>query len=133
MASALGSGPRGRGFKSHHPDKFRATMKRSIALLTLSMLLVGASAPASAASSTEQTPKIDVFVTSWCPYCRRLEGFLKKNHIDYTRYDVEQDVKGAEEFDRLGGEGVPLTRVGKEIIHGYDPERIIAALQTNKS
>ncbi len=75
-----------------------------------------------------QNTKVEIFVTSWCPYCRKLETFLKKNQIVYTRYDVETDAKGAEIFERLGGSGVPMSRVGKEVIHGYDPEGILAAL-----
>ena len=57
--------------------------------------------------------KVEIFVTSWCPYCRKLEAFLKQSQIEYTRYDVEKDEKGARLFEDLGGEGVPLVRVGK--------------------
>ena len=74
--------------------------------------------------------KVDIFVTSWCPYCKKLERFLKQNDIAYTRYDVETDTKGNELFYELGGEGVPLARVNSKIIHGYDPEAIKAALSS---
>ena len=104
-------------------------MKRWLWVLVLLALFSPASAPG---ASDTQTPKVEIFVTSWCPYCRKLESFLKENQIDYTRYDVEKDAKGAEEFGRLGGEGVPMARVGEEIIHGYDPEGILAALQTSR-
>ena len=104
-------------------------MKRSFWLLMLFALLAPASAPAVLGA---ETLKVEIFVTSWCPYCRKLENFLKENKIDYTRYDVEKDAKGAEEFERMGGEGVPMARVGKEIIHGYNPEGILAALQTSQ-
>ena len=71
------------------------------------------------------SPKVEIFITSWCPYCRQLETFLKKNKILYTSYDIEQDAKGAEIFEKIGGAGVPMVRVGKEVIHGYDPDRIL--------
>ena len=129
LARALGSGLRGRGFKSHRPDNFRGNMKRLLWLLALLAFL----APVSASASPKtQIPQVEIFVTSWCPYCRKLESFLKQNRIDYTRYDVENDAKGAEEFGRMGGGGVPMARVGKEIIHGYDPEGILAALQASR-
>ena len=83
----------------------------------------------SASAPTVQAAKVEIFVTSWCPYCRKLEAFLERNQIEYTRYDVEADTKGAEIFEELGGSGVPVTRVGNEVIHGYDPERIIAAIK----
>ena len=98
-------------------------MKRLFVLVAFFSLL-GSSAVA------YQTKKVDIFITSWCPYCRKLEGFLKQNQIDYTRHDVEKDAQSAKEFDRLGGTGVPMVRVGDDIIRGYDPERILASLQS---
>ena len=83
----------------------------------------------SAAAFAAQSKKVDIFVTSWCPYCRKLENFLKQNRIDYTRHDVEADTESSREFDRLGGDGVPLVRVGEQVIHGYDPKEILAALK----
>ena len=103
-------------------------MKRSLFILLFLMSFVPAAPSGFAAAKSSL--KVEIFVTSWCPYCRKLESFLKQNQIDYARYDVEKDAKGAEEFERLGGEGVPLVRVGKNVIHGYDPEGIIAALKT---
>ena len=76
-----------------------------------------------------QDTRAEIFVTSWCPYCRQLEAFLKKNQISYTRYDVEKNEKGYRLFRELGGDGVPMTRIGDEVIHGYDPERISASLK----
>ena len=112
-------------------------MKKWI-LLVLMLAVTGH--PALASSSTPQTGpsaatlasqdvNVEIFVTSWCPYCKKLESFLKKNNIPYTRYDVEADAKGAEIFDKIGGTGVPVTRVGNEVIHGYDPDRILEAIK----
>ena len=78
----------------------------------------------------EQIKKVDIFVTSWCPYCRKLEGFLKQSGIDYTRHDVEKDRGSAQEFESFGGEGVPVTRVGETIVRGYAPQEILAALKS---
>ena len=79
---------------------------------------------------SSQVKKVDIFVTSWCPYCKKLEGFLKQNRIDYTRHDVEQDCPAAQEFKRIGSNGVPLVRVGDKVIRGYDPQEILASLQS---
>ncbi|MFN8390385.1 MAG: glutaredoxin domain-containing protein [Bdellovibrionota bacterium] len=75
--------------------------------------------------------KVEIFVTSWCPYCKKLEAYLQSEHIKYVRYDIEQDRKGKLLHDQLGGGGVPVTRIGeKEVVHGYDPDRIGRALGT---
>ena len=79
-----------------------------------------------------QNAKVEIFVTSWCPYCRKLETFLKQNNIEYTRYDVEADSEASDLFDHLGGTGVPLVRVDTDVIHGYDPDRIVESLKARE-
>ena len=102
-------------------------MRRSLLFLLAMLLLVPAQAPAAAEAAPSK--KVEIFVTSWCPYCKKLESFLKEKKIDYTRYDVEKDEAGAKIFEEIGGDGVPVIRVGKEVIHGYDPDAVLAALR----
>ena len=73
--------------------------------------------------------QVDIYITSWCPYCRKLENFLKQNKIKYIRHDIESDAASNEAFEQMGGNGIPLVRVDKDVIHGYDPEAIVEALQ----
>ncbi len=102
-------------------------MRRSFLIVVALLLLAPAYAPAAPASVPAK--KVEIFVTGWCGYCKKLEAFLKKNHIEYTRYNVEEDAAGAEIFRMIGGEGVPVVRIGKEVIHGYDPDAVLAALR----
>jgi glutaredoxin len=97
-------------------------MKKLVLVLLFVLVLGGFSAAAEA-------PKVDIFVTSWCPYCSKLESFLKKRDVDYTRWDIEKDAKGARLFADLGGEGVPVARIGDRVVHGYDPAEIESALE----
>lgn len=114
---------------------YRLNMKRLFLIISLLLALStpvyasGVMPKSESSVVAARTAGVEIFVTSWCPYCRKLENFLKTNRIDYTRYDVEADAKGAAIFEKLGGEGVPMVRVGKIVIQGYDPERILAALQ----
>jgi len=57
-------------------------------------------------------PQVEVFLTDWCPYCRKLETFLQENDVPYARLNVEEDPEAGREFQRLGGGGIPLTRIG---------------------
>ena len=95
-------------------------MKRLLLIFGFLILLCSA--------AIAQNAKVEIFVTSWCPYCSKLEKFLQKSQIEYTRYDVDADAKARDLFESLGGSGVPMSRVGKKVIHGYDPAEIIAAL-----
>lgn len=73
--------------------------------------------------------RAEIFVTSWCPYCQKLERYLQTRNIPYVRYDVEKNKKANETYRQLGGGGVPLTRVGSKVIAGYQPEEIMRALK----
>ncbi len=96
--------------------------------LFLLAVLTLAPVQASAAPSEAPAKKVEIFVTSWCGYCKRLETFLKENNIEYKRYDVEKDPKGAAIFAQIGGEGVPVSRVGNKVVQGFDPDAILEAL-----
>jgi glutaredoxin len=100
----------------------KRSVLRNLSAVVLSFFLLSGAAEAKQA-------EVEIFVTSWCPYCKKLESFLRTNDIDYMRYDVEQDSEGAARFERLGGGGVPVIRVGNDVIHGFDTESIVRSLK----
>ena len=67
---------------------------------------------------------VQIFITDWCPYCVKLENYLKREKISYKKYDIEKDPLGKKIYQELGGRGVPVTRVGNQVIHGYKPNKI---------
>ena len=68
--------------------------------------------------------KVTVFGFDACPYCRRLEAYLRAEGIDYVNMDVANNPAAKREFQRLGGGGVPLTIVGTESVRGFDAGRM---------
>lgn len=74
---------------------------------------------------TSGSARVEVFMTSWCGYCKKLERFLNEKRIPYTAYDIEKDTAAASTFKELGGRGVPVVRVGSHIVHGYDPGAVM--------
>jgi len=75
---------------------------------------------------------VDVYVTSWCGYCRKLEGFLKSNRIPYKRHDIEKSSSARRAHLKLGGGGIPVTKVGSEVIRGYNPDAILRSLKKSR-
>ncbi len=73
--------------------------------------------------------KVEIFVTSWCKYCKALEAFLAQNRIRYTRYDVEKDAAGKKKYDSYGAPGFPLVKIGSKLIYGFDPAAILNAIR----
>jgi len=77
--------------------------------------------------SINRKKDVEIYVTSWCPYCRKLENFLRKRGIRYKRFDIEKSAIAKRNYKKLGGESVPLTKIGSQIIRGYAPDRIMSA------
>jgi glutaredoxin len=76
----------------------------------------------------EQVNAVEVFVSPSCTDCPKLEKFLKRNKIHYKRYDIVKSQKAFEIFDRLGaGSKLPVTKIGKKIIKGIQPDAILEA------
>ena len=86
--------------------------------------------PASAYKPAAITGKkrVDIYVTSWCGYCRKLESFLKSKRIPYQRHDIEKSSSARQAHLKLGGGGVPIVKVGSDIIRGYSPDAILKSL-----
>ena len=85
-------------------------------------------------SANKKGPKrVQLFVTSWCSFCQQMESFLRKQGIQFTKYDIEKSSEGAAIHAKIGGGGVPVTRIGEEVIRGYAPDEVLAALGKFKS
>ena len=76
--------------------------------------------------------QVQILVTDWCPYCKKLEAYLNDKKVRYTRFDVEKDKKGKQLYEQLGRGGVPIVMIGKDIIRGFNTVEIEQAL-TSKS
>jgi glutaredoxin len=75
---------------------------------------------------------VEIFVTSWCGYCKQLEKFLDSQGIRYRAYDIEKDRDANNVYKELGGRGVPLTRVGSSVVRGYNPAAILRAVTNER-
>ena len=77
-------------------------------------------------------PRVEIFVTSWCGYCQKLEKFLKSKRIQYSRYDIEKSTSARQRYQKLGGTGVPVVKVGSHVIRGYDTDAILKHLKRRR-
>lgn len=109
------------------PAKYRASIEAGRPLPKINKIDFGGTLPFAPVNSQPALKQVEVFITSWCVNCKRLERFLRERGIQYTSYDVELDAAGKELYNKLGGGSVPITRVGGQVIRGYEPESIVAA------
>ena len=75
-----------------------------------------------------------MYMTDWCPYCRKAREYLNSLGVSLVEYNVEKGRDKAEEGKRKrgGGGGVPVIDVEGIIIKGYSPELIKEAVEKRR-
>ena len=76
----------------------------------------------------ENSRAVIIYTTEWCPYCVALRDTLNQYQIPFTERDTEKSLHGFAGFWVLRGQGVPISVIGSEVIHGYDGQVIADAL-----
>lgn len=89
--------------------------------------------PSSQSSSVQQPVRrnqVELYVTSWCPYCKKAIQYFRSRGIAFKAYDIEKDKQAAARRKRLDGrDGVPFVIINGTRIHGYAPEQYTEALR----
>jgi glutaredoxin len=74
--------------------------------------------------------QVELYVTSWCPYCKKAINYFQSRGIAFTAYDIEKDRDAAKRKQNLDGQGgVPFAVINGIAVHGYAPEQYGQALQ----
>ena len=69
-----------------------------------------------------------LYSTSWCGYCAKTRRFFERNKINYVEYDIEKSATAKRQYDNLGGGGVPLVLVDRQLVRGYNPSKVVQFL-----
>ena len=73
--------------------------------------------------------KVILYATTWCGYCKKTRQFLNENNIQFYEYDIEKSAIGHDQYREIGGRGVPVLLVNKNVIRGYSPDEILKYLE----
>lgn len=69
--------------------------------------------------------EVTIYSTPVCHFCHAAKDFFKENNVNYTEYDVASDTdKRKEMIDMTGQMGVPVIKIGDDIIIGFDEPKI---------
>ncbi|OOZ37040.1 glutaredoxin family protein [Solemya velesiana gill symbiont] len=75
------------------------------------------------------SPRVTLYSTRQCGYCRQAKAFLQKKKVPFAEYDVERNRRAFNEFHRAGGRGVPLIVIGNRSFNGFQPKQLEKALR----
>ena len=78
-----------------------------------------------ASKVTKKQPKVIIFTTPTCGWCKRAMKCFRANGIKFKQVDVSKDPVAARDMQRMSGQmGVPVIKIGKDVIVGFDKARI---------
>lgn len=62
---------------------------------------------------------VTMYSTSWCGYCKKARQYFNAEGIPFREHDIEKSRRARRAYDRLGGGGVPLIKVGDRTMNGF--------------
>ncbi|MGD2064274.1 MAG: glutaredoxin domain-containing protein [Nitrospirota bacterium] len=108
-------------------------MKRLIALIVIIAIVrywhgINAFVTGDRHAASPEVAEIELYVTSWCGYCRAARSYFDRLDVPYEEYDIERDPVGKYKYDQYGVPGVPLIVINDQVIRGFNRNAIDAAL-----
>ena len=79
---------------------------------------------AAPAPSRASSPRVELYVTDWCGYCKKALGYLDSKGVQYVTYDIEKDDAAKQRYRELGGNGVPFIVIGSNKISGFSKQAL---------
>lgn len=74
-------------------------------------------------------PKITIYTTPTCVYCKMTKAFFKEHNVQYEEKDVTTDDKAREEMVQKSQQmGVPVIDIDGQILVGFDKEGLTKLL-----
>ncbi len=71
-------------------------------------------------------PHIQIYATSWCPYCQMAKRLLRDKGQEWEEVDVEREPERRREMlERSGRTTVPQIWIGERHVGGFDDLRAL--------
>lgn len=68
-------------------------------------------------------PKVTIYTTPTCVYCKMTKAFFKENNVQYDEKDVSTDAVARDEMVAKSNQmGVPVIDIDGQILVGFDKE-----------
>jgi glutaredoxin 3 len=68
---------------------------------------------------------VTIYSTPVCHFCQAAKEFFKENNVEFTNFDVAEDqAKRQEMIEMTGQMGVPVIRIGDDVVVGFDEAKV---------
>ncbi len=69
--------------------------------------------------------EVTIYSTPVCHYCQAAKEYFTEHNIEYIEYDVASDQDKRQEMIEMTGQmGVPVIRIGDDVVVGFDEEKV---------
>ncbi|HVO82845.1 MAG TPA: glutaredoxin family protein [Syntrophobacteria bacterium] len=76
---------------------------------------------------------VELYTTSWCPYCTKARDFFRSRGVPFTEYDVEKDKEAAQRYRQMNSRGgVPFVVIDGQRIAGFSEAAYEKALKSGR-
>ena len=80
--------------------------------------------------AAQDSATVELYVTSWCVYCKKARAFLRSRGIRFVEYDIEKDPIAARRMRRLTASmGVPFAMINGRPVQGFSEAAYKRALK----
>ena len=73
--------------------------------------------------------QVTIYSTPTCHFCQMAKEFFKEKNVEYTDFNVAEDTEKRQEMIEMTGQmGVPVIKIGDDVVIGFDKEKITQLL-----
>lgn len=73
---------------------------------------------------------VTIYSTPACHFCHAAKDFFNDNNVSFTDVDVAADAEKRQEMIEMTGQmGVPVIRVGDDVVVGFDEAKVKELLE----
>ncbi len=81
------------------------------------------------AATGTATKTVEIYSTATCHFCHMAKDWLTEKNIPFVDYNVGEDMAKRKEMVEITGQlGVPVIRIGEEVMVGYDESQLAKIL-----
>lgn len=78
---------------------------------------------------TGMNKTVTIYSTPVCHFCHAAKDYFKDNNVEYTEHDVAADQEKRQEMIEITGQmGVPVIRIGDDVVVGFDEAKVAELL-----
>jgi len=73
---------------------------------------------------------VTIYSTPVCHFCHAAKEYFEANNVEFTEIDVAADQEKRQEMIEMTGQmGVPVIRIGDDVVVGFDEAKVAELLK----